>query len=109
MKRHEHVAERCLPVPMHAERVQTMGIVLALVCFVSMLAQCIILRSSLVPSTLFCVYVTGIPDLVLDIVAITAIAARYLLKITSVIVQPSNPDVSDVADPSDARMICPDA
>ena len=45
---------------------------------------------------------TGVPDLVLDIVAITAIAAKDLLKIPSVIVQRSPPDVSDVADPSDA-------
>ena len=50
---------------------------------------------------------TGVPDLVLDIVAITAIAAKDLLKIPSVIVQRSPLDVSDDADHSDAHSICP--
>ena len=51
---------------------------------------------------------TGVPDQVLDTVAITAIEPKDLLKISSVIVQRSRLHVSDVADLSDARRICQD-
>ena len=67
-----------------------------------------IFRSPLLPSTLFCVCVTGVPNLVQDIVVITAIAAKDILIIPSVIVQRYPPDVSDVVDPSYAHRICPD-
>ena len=49
--------------------------------------------------------VAGVSDLVLDIVAMTAIAAKDLL---SVIVRCFPSYVYGVADPSDARRICPD-